>query len=114
MPIPRSLGSDQVTFLSEIQISPSMISIRPAMAFRRVDLPQPDGPRRTTNSPRPTSRSSFSITLTAPNSIARSLIATDVCMSLSLDGASGDAAHEPASGEEVAQQRHGGGQNGRG
>ena len=43
MPMPRSAGSSQVTFLSPIQIWPASMSSRPAMAFSSVDLPQPDG-----------------------------------------------------------------------
>jgi hypothetical protein len=56
MPMPRSLGSSQVTFLPLIQIWPSVMSSRPAMQLRSVDLPQPDGPRRTMNSPGAMSR----------------------------------------------------------
>ena len=40
-----------------IQISPSATSSRPAMALSRVDLPQPDGPSSTMNSPLAMSRS---------------------------------------------------------
>ena len=43
MPMPRSFGSSQVTFLPPIQICPASMSSRPAMAFSSVDLPQPDG-----------------------------------------------------------------------
>ena len=50
MAMPRSFGSCHVTFRSPIQISPSSISIRPAMALSKVDLPQPDGPSSTRNS----------------------------------------------------------------
>ena len=57
MPMPRSAGSSQVTFLSPIQICPASMSSRPAMAFSSVDLPQPEAPRRTMNSPASTSRS---------------------------------------------------------
>ena len=51
MPMPRSLGSSQVTFLPEMKIWPSLTSSRPAMQLSRVDLPQPEGPSRTMNSP---------------------------------------------------------------
>ena len=51
MAIPRSLGSSQVTFRSPIRISPVSTSSRPAMAFKSVDLPQPEGPTMATNSP---------------------------------------------------------------
>ena len=51
MPMPRSFGSSQVTFLPSIQICPALMSSRPAMALSSVDLPQPDGPSSTMNSP---------------------------------------------------------------
>ena len=51
MAMPRSLGSSQVTFLPPIQIWPSATSSRPAIALSRVDLPQPEGPSSTMNSP---------------------------------------------------------------
>ena len=56
MPMPRSFGSSQVTFLPLMKIWPSDTSSRPAMQLSRVDLPQPDGPSSTRNSPSPTSR----------------------------------------------------------
>ena len=51
MPMPRSLGSSQVTFLPLMKIWPSKTSSRPAMQLSKVDLPQPDGPSSTMNSP---------------------------------------------------------------
>jgi hypothetical protein len=39
-----------------MKISPAESGAKPAMAPRRVDLPQPDGPSTATNSPGPTSR----------------------------------------------------------
>ena len=72
MPMPRSLGSSQVTFFPEIQISPSEMSRSPAMALRSVDFPQPDGPSRTRNSPFATSKDMRSSTRSEPNSMTRS------------------------------------------
>ena len=60
MPMPRSLGSSQVTFLPLMKIWPSETSSRPAMQLSKVDLPQPDGPSSTMNSPSATSRFSVS------------------------------------------------------
>ena len=62
MAMPRSLGSSQVTLRSPIQIWPVSTSSRPAMALSSVDLPQPEGPSRTRNSPRSTSSDSRSNT----------------------------------------------------
>ena len=56
MPMPRSFGSSQVTFLPLMKIWPSETSSSPAMQLSRVDLPQPDGPSSTMNSPSATSR----------------------------------------------------------
>ena len=72
MPMPRSLGSAQVTFLSLIQIWPSVTSSSPAMQFSSVDLPQPDEPRRTMNSPSLTSMLRFLRTCTEPKFSSRS------------------------------------------
>ena len=66
MPMPRSLGSSQVTFLPLMKICPSVMSRRPAMQLSSVDLPQPDGPSSTMNSPSAMSRLSLLSTLTLP------------------------------------------------
>ncbi len=62
--MPRSLGSSQVTLRSPIQIWPLPTSSSPAIALRSVDLPQPEGPSSTMNSPCSTSRSRPSNTRT--------------------------------------------------
>ncbi len=66
MPMPRSLGSSQVTFLPLMKIWPSDTSSSPAMQLSSVDLPQPEGPSSTRNSPSAMSRSSDFNTCTAP------------------------------------------------
>src|SRR6478752_9181989 len=62
----RSPGGRWSTRLPATTISPSSIASRPAIRRRRVDLPQPEGPRNTTNSPGSTSSESLSITRTSP------------------------------------------------
>src|SRR6478735_6611905 len=47
----RSFGCTSFTTRSPIRISPPEISSSPAIMRSRVDLPQPDGPTRTQNSP---------------------------------------------------------------
>ena len=47
----RSFDSTSLTTLPSIAIVPPVISSRPASIRRSVDLPQPDGPTSTTNSP---------------------------------------------------------------
>src|SRR6266702_7745383 len=136
----RSFGSAQVISSPAISMLPSAASIRPAMLCSKVDLPQPEGPSSTTNSPARTSRSRFSITVFAPNRIVRlrtatltgcvrpavsatpgmfatpatSVIAVTFArfvIALSLDRAGRNAAHKPAARNEVDRERHDGGQN---
>ena len=57
MAMPRSLGSSQVTLLLADPDLAVSTSSRPAMALSSVDLPQPEGPSSTRNSPRSTSSS---------------------------------------------------------
>src|SRR5690606_11542096 len=106
MPMPRSLGSSQVTFLPLMKIWPSDTSSRPAMQLSRVDLPHPDGPSSTMNSPCAISRSRCSSTLTLPKLSDRSRMETLCCMDLSLHGAGGDAADEQLAGDEVDDEGH--------
>ena len=49
--MPRSLGVRSLTTTPSIRRSPSVISSSPAIRRSRVDLPQPEGPTKTTNSP---------------------------------------------------------------
>jgi hypothetical protein len=51
MAMSRLAGSTLLTTRSPMAISPSEISSRPATMRSRVDLPQPEGPTMTTNSP---------------------------------------------------------------
>src|SRR2546423_6478383 len=55
----RSLGAIWLTTVSPIRSSPSVMSSSPAIIRRAVDLPQPEGPTRITNSPSATSRLMF-------------------------------------------------------
>src|SRR5262249_46038749 len=50
MAMSRSLGGRSLTARSPMEISPAVISSRPATMRRVVDLPQPDGPTSTMNS----------------------------------------------------------------
>src|SRR6478609_8934973 len=47
----RARGGSSVTSRSPIEIVPAVTSSRPAIIRSSVDLPQPDGPTRTRNSP---------------------------------------------------------------
>jgi hypothetical protein len=56
MAMSRSLGGTPFTTRSPILISPEVTLSRPAIMASKVDLPQPEGPTSTTNSPVETSR----------------------------------------------------------
>lgn len=51
MPMPRSEGGTSFMRFSPISSSPEVMSSSPAIMRSSVDLPQPDGPTNTTNSP---------------------------------------------------------------
>ncbi len=65
----RSLGSRSFTTRPSIAISPEVMVSSPATMRSSVDLPQPEGPTITTNSPSPMSTSMPWITLTAPKDL---------------------------------------------
>src|SRR4051794_41390047 len=56
----RGFGGRLVTSRSSMKIEPESTSSKPASIRRLVDLPQPEGPTRTRNSPSPISRLSAS------------------------------------------------------
>ena len=62
----RSLGGRSFTTRAPIEIVPEVISSSPAIERSAVDLPQPDGPTSTMNSPSAMSRLSSSIPRTSP------------------------------------------------
>ncbi|MNT91081.1 hypothetical protein D3C72_2321210 [compost metagenome] len=57
MAMPRWGEGTSLTILPPMEISPPVIGSSPAIIRSRVDLPQPDGPTKTTNSPDLMSRS---------------------------------------------------------
>src|SRR5262245_16095687 len=61
-------GSGPLTTSPSMRTSPRVGAMKPAMMFRMVDLPQPDGPSRHTNSPSRTDRLMSSRTLMLPPS----------------------------------------------
>lgn len=66
MPTPRSAGGMSFIRVSPINKSPLVMVSRPAIIRSRVDLPQPDGPTNTTNSPSWMSRLMSFDTTTSP------------------------------------------------
>src|ERR1700751_5260075 len=63
----RALGGTRFTTVAPIAISPSPISSRPAIMRSNVDLPQPDGPTSTQNSPSAMPMSTPRMTCVEPN-----------------------------------------------
>ena len=57
MAMPRLTGGRSLTRLPSMMMSPEVTSSRPAIIRSNVDLPQPEGPTKTTNSPLRTSSS---------------------------------------------------------
>src|SRR5262245_43539674 len=65
-----------------MRISPAVMFSSPAIMRSKVDLPQPDGPTRTTNSPSPIEISTPWMTLVGPKALRTSRIATEAIHSL--------------------------------
>src|SRR5215204_4157511 len=67
MPRPRLAGCTAVRSFPSKRIAPPEGSRKPAIICKVVVLPQPEGPRKETNSPLPTARLKSSTTVCAPN-----------------------------------------------
>src|SRR6202012_3795017 len=78
----RSLGWTLLTTRSPIEMVPEVMFSRPASIRSRVDLPQPDGPTSTTNSPSSIGTVTPCRTSKAPNDLRTSRIWTDDIHSL--------------------------------
>jgi hypothetical protein len=66
MAMPRCEAAVSFILTPPIDSSPPEIGSRPAIILSKVDLPQPDGPTKTTNSPLVIDRSTPRMTSTAP------------------------------------------------
>src|SRR5215472_17187316 len=62
----RSFGSTSFTSRPPMKMLPAVRSTRPAIRFRVVVFPQPDGPTRATNSPSATVRDTWSTAWNEP------------------------------------------------
>src|SRR5690606_33046157 len=65
----RSFGGKSLTTRPSMRISPAVTLSSPAIIRSRVDLPQPDGPTSTTNSPSCASRDTPPMTVVFPNAL---------------------------------------------
>src|SRR5262245_46093641 len=97
----RSFGGTRLTTRSPMTISPLVISSSPAIMRRSVDLPQPDGPTSTQNSPSAIATSTPRMTCVDPNHFSTLLMVTAAICSARLSGTPGDdvvglAAGKPA------------------
>ena len=66
MASPRSDAGISFTVSPSIMTDPLVMSSSPAMIRSKVDLPQPDGPTKTQNSPESTFKSTPWMTSTSP------------------------------------------------
>src|SRR5918996_4870166 len=119
MASPRSAGGTSLIRSPSIMRSPEVISSSPAIMRSKVDLQQPEGPTKTTNSRSSMSRSTPLMTSTSPKLLRRSrsvrvAMGSDSLRSL-FDGAEGQAAHELllAHPAEHQDRRDGHGRGGR-
>src|SRR6185369_712924 len=85
MAMSRSLGCTLLTTRSPIEIVPEVMFSRPASMRSRVDLPHPEGPTRTTNSPSSIGIVTPCRTSKPPNDFRTSRIWTDDIQLPSLD-----------------------------
>src|SRR5207237_3663426 len=72
----RCFGATRLTTLPPMLTSPSVISSSPAIIRSKVDLPHPEGPTRTQNSPSAMSMSTPRITCVEPKFLRTALMLT--------------------------------------
>src|SRR5712692_6157097 len=84
----RSFGTTPLTTRSPIAIRPPEISSSPAIIRKSVDLPQPEGPTSTQNSPFSTSTSTPCTTSVDPKLLRTPERVTDAMRVLDFPGAS--------------------------
>src|SRR6267154_2716506 len=66
---PRSPGAASVISLPSIEMVPEVVSSKPAIRRSRVDLPQPEGPTKTMNSPSLISKSAPGMMTCSPKAL---------------------------------------------
>src|SRR3954470_23445147 len=101
----RSFGSTSLTIRPPISMVPALGRSSPATILSSVDLPQPDGPTSTVNSPLSMSRSIPFSTSRRANRFDRPRTLNAAMLTPSLDCSGGEAAHEISSAEQIDQQR---------
>src|ERR1700730_7946096 len=105
MAMSRSFGSTSLTIRPPISMVPALGRSSPATILSSVDLPQPEGPTSTVNSPLSMSRSMPFNTSSRANRFERPRMLNAAMMTPSLHCSRGEATHEVASTEQIDQQR---------
>src|SRR5512132_2509602 len=101
----RSLGGTLLTTRPPIAISPLLISSRPASIRNSVDLPQPDGPTSTVNSPSAMSNEMPWITFVVPNDFSMFLNDTEAMVVISRFHRAGGQPADHVALERVVDRR---------
>src|SRR6478735_8330383 len=109
MASPRLAGGTSVTSSPSMRIWPEVRSSRPAIRRSSVDLPQPEGPTKTTNSPCPISRSAPGMMTASPKALRTFL---RLMVPMLLHCSEGEAADELLLGEPAEDQDGGDGHGG--
>src|SRR5260370_19135146 len=104
MASPRLVGGSDVTSAPSIRMRPDVTSSSPAIRRSNVDLPQPDGPTKTTNSPSAISRLMSGIAANSPNALRTPSRVMLPMASSSFHGAKGEAAHQALLREPAEHQ----------
>src|SRR5215217_1466649 len=98
----RSFGESWLTSRPPMRSSPSVMSSSPAIMFKHVDLPEPEGPTRMTNSPSAMSRltSSTAMVPSVKSLVTWSKTMPAMCLLLTLYRAGGEPRDDPTLKEE--------------
>src|SRR2546423_9891874 len=91
----RSLGWTLLTTRSPMEIVPEVIFSSPASIRNRVDLPQPEGPTRTTKAPSSIGIETPCRTSKPPNDFRTSRICTDDILTLPILASGGRCRRHP-------------------
>src|SRR5216684_5670362 len=105
MAMSRSFGGMSLTTRPPISTIPALGRSSPATMLSSVDLPQPDGPTRTVNSPLSISRSIPFNTSRLAYRFDRARILNAAMITPSLHGPRSEASQEIPSAEQIHEQR---------
>src|SRR3954470_5417489 len=105
MAMSRSLGGTSLTTRPPISTVPELALSRPATMLSSVDLPQPEGPTSTVNSPLSMSRSIPFNTSRLAYRFDRARMLNAAISTPSLHGPCSEASQEIPSTEQIDQQR---------